>query len=91
MSGYIVKTTYNVEGTYGQTEVKTLYCKHYNGCDQVCYYDEQGGCLFCVDDTLDNNMFDAIIKLYSPQKQHSAELEAGISYVNNEERKELGL
>lgn len=57
------KVKYNDVGNYGSTDVKTLYCGYNRSCDVTTIYDEDGSVLFSFDDTLDNNLFDAITKL----------------------------
>lgn len=88
MSTYTYKTEYNLEGPFGDIETKTLYVKHYNGCDVVSYYDENGEYLFSVSDTVDNNMFDAIERLYYPLTKYS-QLKEGIYLVDANERQKL--
>ena len=64
MSHIRVKTEYDVEEPYGSTEKQVLYCDHNNSSDYVTFYDQNGGWLFCVEDTRDNNMLAAINCLY---------------------------
>lgn len=42
MSHTRVKTTYSVEGSYGSTETKSLYCDHNNCYDITTFYNEDG-------------------------------------------------
>lgn len=64
MSHTRVKTEYDVEGPYGSTEKQLLYADHNNCSDYVTFYDQRGNWLFCVEDTRNNNMLDAINRLY---------------------------
>lgn len=82
MSHIRVKTKYNVEGSYGTIEERVLYSHHNNSCDVVTYYDENGKVLFCVEDTTQNNLLDAINRLYVPQKLTGNELYEGIEYMD---------
>lgn len=59
-----VKTTYNVEGAYGSVDKKTLYAAHYRGCDIVNFYDDDGSYIMSVEDTMENNLLDAINRAY---------------------------
>lgn len=74
MGSNYYKTTYNTEGMYGSTEEKTLYTQHSRSTDIVSFYDEDGDLIFSVPDTLDNNMVDAIVRLYNPNANHCEEL-----------------
>lgn len=42
MSSTNVKTTYCVEGEYGSTITKTLYCSHNHSSNYTTFYDEDG-------------------------------------------------
>lgn len=57
------KVNYNEVGNYGEIESKTLYCGYSRTCDIATVYDENGEVIFCFDDTLGDNLFDAIVKL----------------------------
>lgn len=89
MSGFVVKTTYKTEGAYGSTEDNILYAKHNNSSDYVTFYDEDGDYMFTVPDTIDNNLFDAIKRLYSPISKN--ELIENVEYVKLDEYKPLGI
>lgn len=71
MSRIRVKTDYQIEVEYGRTENKTLYAEHGNSCDIVTFYDENGAYLFSIQDTVENNLMDAIKRLYAPDKNIS--------------------
>lgn len=64
MSHSRIKTTYNTEGNYGSTETHTLYADHNDCADYVTFYDETGAIIMTVPDTIDNNILDAINRLY---------------------------
>lgn len=87
MSHVNIKTTYNIEGDYGTTETKTLFCDHNNCADYVTFYDDKGDWLLTVPDTIDNNLLDAINRLYAYyDKNASNNLKENIEYMTNEER-----
>lgn len=65
MSHKRIKTTYNEEGAYGSVVEKTVYAHHNLTCDYVTFYDDKGNHILTVPDTMDNNILDAINKLYS--------------------------
>lgn len=86
MSHIRVKTKYNTEGDYGSIEEKTVYAHHNLSADYVTFYDEDGRVILSVPDTLDNNLLDAINRLYLPfKKEYSRELEEGVEYYYKEE------
>lgn len=85
MSHIKVKTEYQVSGAYGSTEKKTLYAHHNNSCDIVTFFDEDGTYLFSVEDTMDNNLMDAINRLYAPNK-NSSELDDNVQYMNTDDK-----
>jgi hypothetical protein len=68
MSHTKVKTTYSVEGAYGSTETKTLYCHHNNSCDCTTFYDENGDVqsMHFNEWEKGNDLWDAMIRLYFP-------------------------
>ena len=63
MSHYYFKTTYKETADYASEREYTLYVNHNNSCDIVCFYDEKGDCMLCVEDTLHPNILDAMVKL----------------------------
>jgi len=71
MSSYTVKTKYNVEVGWGYTEEVTLYAKHNISSDVVSFFDNEGKHMFSVGDCIDNNLIDAINRLYSPGIHYS--------------------
>lgn len=85
MSQTRVKTKYEVEGAYGSTELKDLYCVHTHGCDVVDFYDETGSHLFSVDDRK-FNIVAAINHLMFPHRD--GELDEGIEYMTVEDCKQ---
>jgi hypothetical protein len=94
MSHYRLKTTYEVEGAYGSRDKRTLYSHHNLGCDVVSFYDEDGTFLFCVEDTEDNNLMDAITRLFAPwthdKEKNEWKLNEGIEHMTPEEFKKIG-
>lgn len=92
MSHYRVKTKYNVEGAYGSVEERTLYAHLNLSCDVTTFYDEDGSYLFSVEDTMDNNLLDAIKRLFAPHKDlRSMDLLDGVEYMTPEECKKLSI
>ena len=85
MSHVKVKTEYQVEGAYGSTEKRTLYAHHNNSCDVVTFFAEDGTYLFSVEDTMDNNLMDAINRLYAPHKNTKGELQDGVDFMDKED------
>ena len=90
MSHFRVKTTYQEQGAYGAMETKTLYCWHSNTSDTVSFYNEKGECIMCVEDTVENNLLDAINRVYSPFKDMNNTLEEGVEWMDAEDRKIIG-
>lgn len=89
MSSYTLKTKYNTEGAFGSIEEQTLYAHHNLSCDSVMFHDELGKIIFTVPDTIDNNILDAINRLYAPFKDKN--FVEGVESMNEEERKKLGI
>jgi hypothetical protein len=91
MSHCRLKTTYNEMGAYGSVDKKTLYAHHNNSCDIVSFYDENGNFLFCVEDTMDNNLFDAIKRLfYAWEDARANKLMEGVEHMEPEEFNKIG-
>lgn len=90
MSHVKVKTEYQVEVPYGSTEKRVLYAHHNNSCDVVTFFDEDGKHLFSVEDTLGNNLMDAIKRLYAPYK-NSSELDDDVQYMDADDRAKCAL
>lgn len=65
MSHIRVKTKYNTEGSYGSIDEVTIYAHHNLSCDYVDFYDEDGSHILTVPDTINNNILDAINRLYN--------------------------
>ena len=89
MSHIRLKTKYKVQGAYGSTEERILYADHNNSCDIITFYYEDGDVLMAVEE-IDNNIFEAISKLYAPHKNRS-ELIEGVEHMNEIDRKICGL
>ena len=89
MSHYRVKTTFNTEGAYGSTETHTLFAHHNLSCDIVSFYSENGEFIFAVEDTIDNNLLDAINRLYAPFEKNNV-LSNGIESMSLEEQDKCG-
>jgi hypothetical protein len=65
MSCIRVKTKYVDDNSQNIIE-KTLYAVHTLSCDMVDFYDETGKCILSIPDAIDNNLLDAINRLYKP-------------------------
>ena len=90
MSHYRLKTTFNTEGSYGSTEKNTLYAHHNLGCDYVTFYDQDGSFIMTVPDTMDNNLLDAINRLYAPfDNANGPVLREGVEYMTLEESNKI--
>ena len=89
MSHYRLKTKYNEEGAYGSTEEHTLYAHHNLSCDYVTFFDEKGNVIMSIPDTLDNNLLDAINRIYNPfsDVKEDKKYADGIESMNEEDRK----
>ena len=87
MSHTRVKTTYNVQGNYGSTETKTLYCHHNHSSDYVVFYDEDGSITqMCFNEwETNNNLWDAMNRLWYPFKDKwgTSELKDGVKYYTD--------
>ena len=86
MSHYRLKTKYNTEGSYGSVDTKTLYAHHNLSCDIVSFYDEDGDCIISVEDTLENNLLNAINRLYAPFKENMRDYVDEVEPMTKEER-----
>jgi hypothetical protein len=80
-----VKTTYSIEGAFGSTETRTLYCHHVGSSDSVKFIDEEG-CFkqmyFCEWES-GNDLWDAMQRLYFPFKgEWGGELKDGVEYYS---------
>jgi hypothetical protein len=84
MSHTRVKTTYSVEGAYGSTETKTLYCHHNHGCDYTTFYDEDGSVTsMCFGEWVTgDDLWDAMNRLWFPYKGEwgRSELKDGVEH-----------
>lgn len=87
MSHIRVKTTYKVEGAYGSVEKVTLFAHHNNSCDVITFYGGEGEVLFSIEDTMKDNLLDAINRLSAPYKNNSFDLDEGIEHMNKEDKK----
>lgn len=65
MSHIRIKTKYLTEGNYGSIDENTLFCHHNNCSDYVSFYYEDGTHILTVPDTIDNNILEAINRLYN--------------------------
>ena len=83
MSHTRVKTTYSVEGAYGSTEKKTLYCHHNHGCNYTSFYNEDGSATVMSFGEWENgnDLWDAMERLKFPFKNEwGKELKEGVEY-----------
>ena len=89
MGHYRLKTKYNTEGDFGAIEENELFAHHNLSCDYVNFYDGEGNFIMSIPDTLDNNLLDAINRLYSPFENDK--LVDGVDYVTPQEFEKYGL
>lgn len=82
------KTTYFEEGAYGSTTKHTLYMHMNNTCDITTFYDDNGNLIFSFSDTLDRNIFEAMIGLAWPKLSPK---EFKIENMSNEDREFCGI
>jgi hypothetical protein len=92
MSHYRLKTTYQEEGDYGSRETKNVYAHHNLGVDYVTFYDDRGEVIMSIPSTIDNNLLDAINRLYSPfTGNFLTDLIEGVEHMTLEEKQKCGL
>jgi len=91
MSHYWVKTEYNEEGAYGRVDKKMLYAHINNSCDIVSFYDDKFNYLLSVEDTMENNLLDAINRLFAPHERvdNKYVLDKQVEYMTMDERDKL--
>jgi len=82
------KVKYFEEGAYGSVNERTLYMHMNNSCDTTTFYDENGDSIFSFEDTLDKNIFDAMIALAYTSLSTK---EFMIENMNAEDRKICGI
>lgn len=70
MSRTKVKTTYSIQGSYGSTEIKNLYCEHNHSSDYVKFYNEDGSVVeMCFNEwETGDDLWDAMNRLWHPFK-----------------------
>lgn len=88
MSHIRVKTTYEIEGGYGSSEILELYCHHNGGCDSVVFYDNKGEVVSMVFDEWipGNGLWSAMNRLYMPfVHEWGGKLKGGVEYYTSEE------
>jgi len=89
MSSIRVKTTYQTMGDYGSMDQHELMCIHNNSCDIVTFYSD-GECLFSVEDTESNNLWDALQRLWLPYKtEWFGDLEDNVEYMSKEDLEKI--
>lgn len=86
MSHVRVKTTYSVEGPFGSTDKKDLYCHHNLSCDCVTFYDKDGNVeSMSFGEWNGDDLWDAMNRLWFPFKDKwGGELRDGVEYYSNE-------
>ena len=80
MSRIRLKTKYKTLGAYGTTEERILYAVHNNSSDVVTFYHEDGDVLMTIEE-IDDNMFEAISRLWAPWKDKN-QLNETVEYMN---------
>ena len=92
MSHTKVKTIYEVMGSYGSTENRTLYCHHNHGGDTVTFYNARGEIESMNFDSWSpgNDLWDAMNRLWDPFKDEwGGELKDGVEYWHGEIKEEV--
>jgi len=93
MAHQYFKTKYKEEVPCGAScieEEHTIYVHHNESCDIVSFLDENGDYILSYQDTVHNNIFDAMNRLSFPyQKEWFGELLDGVEYLTEEDRKIL--
>ncbi len=90
MSSYRIKTKYNTEGYYGSVEENYVYAVHNNTVDIVTFYDEKGEWIMSIPDTMDNNLLDAINRLYCG-RDRDGNLREDVERVTKEDIEKLNI
>lgn len=83
MSHIRVKTTYSVQGSYGSTETRTLYCHHNLSSDTATFYEEDGSVatMDFEDWVAGDDKWDAMFRLWVPFKDvDTRELKDKVEY-----------
>ncbi len=91
MSHDRIKTTYQTQGAYGITKTHTLYARHNHCSDLVSFFYEDGELILTVEDTMQNNLFDAIERLYMPYVGEDFKLDPMVEQMDAEDRKKCGI
>lgn len=87
MSHYKLKTKFNTEAEYGLIKEEVVYAHHNLSTDYVSFYDEHGRFIMTIPDTIDNNLLDAINRLYKPFKDNHNDLYLdGVEPMSHEDR-----
>lgn len=89
MSHRRVKTKYVEEGGYWSINEKTLYVHHDMASDYVSVYDESGKLMFTFNDTMRNNVYDAIVRTAGPL--NFEQLPEGVEPMDEEDCKKCGI
>jgi len=93
MSQTYLKTEYQEEAYYGAGcyyEKHKLYARHNNSCDIVTIRDENGNTILSFNDTVDNNILDAINRLLWAWDDASvSKLTEGVEHMDKEEREKI--
>lgn len=86
MSHLRVKTTYEVMGIYGCTDIETLYCHHNMSCDCVTFYNSKGEVqdMVFMEWSNGNDLWDAMNRLWFPFKDEwGKKLKDNVEYYIN--------
>lgn len=89
MSHIKIKTKYVEEGEYWSAIERTLFVHHNLVSDYVTVYDENGKVIFTFNDTMRNNLLEAIKRTAGPVKQ--GELPAGVEYMDDQDCERIGI
>jgi hypothetical protein len=89
MSHSYYKVKYNTEGDYGSINEEYLYADHNASSDYVIIYDNAGDIILVIPDTMDNNILDAINKIYAPYKIDKNKCVEGVEKISSDELKNI--
>lgn len=89
MSHIKIKTKYVEEGEYWSAIERTLFVHHNLVSDYVTVYDESGKVIFTFNDTMRNNLLEAIKRTAGPVKH--GELPEGVEYMDDQDCEKIGI
>ncbi len=91
MSSVRIKTKYVTEDSYGNNVEHTIYAMHNNTVDVVTIFDEDGEPIMWIQDTVNNNILDAINRLFANYRDTDGNLVPGIQNMDDTDRGICGI